>query len=154
LSVPAPAFRNERLELVKLLHDVADLVFSDAAELLAEFDLTEPQASMLWALDPSSPPTSMREFARKLRCDPSNITLLGDQLEAAGLVERRADPCDGRRRVLTLTEKGLKVWSLILRRLEERSPLFALSAREQRQLAALLEKVQRSRSQVPAGFLD
>ncbi len=140
--------------LVKLLHDVADLVFSDAAELLAEFDLTEPQASMLWALDPRTPPTSMREFARKLRCDPSNITLLGDQLQAAGLVERRPDPCDGRRRVLTLTDKGLTVWTLILARLEERSPLFTLSAEEQSQLAALLEKVQLSRSRVAAGIFE
>lgn len=97
---------------------------------------------MLWALEPSTPPVPMRELALMLRYDPSNISLLGDQLQRAGLVERQVDPTDGRRRVLRLTDKGLQAWSLLVERIEERSPLFSnLSTAEQRQLIALLQQV-------------
>ncbi len=133
---------DHALALLKGLYSVADLVFSDIGGILSEFDLTESQATMLWALEPSTPPISMRQLAAKLRCDPSNISLLGDQLEAAGLAERQTDPDDGRRRVLRLTEKGLEAWSLLLERIQMRAPLFSiLSAAEQRQLSALLQKV-------------
>ncbi len=144
---------KDTVSLHKLVCQVADVVFADVAALLAELELTESQATMLWALEPSTAPMPMRELARKLRCDPSNISLLSDQLQAAGLVDRQADPTDGRRRVLTLTERGLKIWSLIVQRLEERSPLCALSPKEQRQLTGLMEKVQANHSRVPAGFL-
>ncbi len=142
------------LKLLQRLYDVADLVFGDITELLSEYNLTETQITMLWALEPSTPPVPMRELARRLRCDPSNITLLGDQLQAAGLVERQPDPTDGRRRVLKLTKSGLELWSLLLVRVQQRSPLFTLSIKEQAQLLRLLEKVELNNRQIPTGFLE
>jgi DNA-binding MarR family transcriptional regulator len=82
----------------------------------------------------------MRELARQLRCDPSNITLMSDRLVAAGLVERQPHPTDGRQRVLALTDKGVKVWTLLMDRLQDRAPVFTLSTEEQAVLLALLEK--------------
>ncbi len=140
--------------LLKGVHDVADIVLRDVAEILAEFDLTQPQATMLWALEPSTPPVSMRELARKLHCDPSNITLLGNQLQAAGLIERHPDSTDGRRRVLVLSDQGRAVWSRLLERMQQRSPLFTLSLKEQNQLIGLLDKVQTNNTQIPTGFLN
>ncbi len=141
------------MTLVKQVYDVADIVFRDVADALTEFQLTEAQATMLWALEPTTPPLPMRELARRLRCDPSNITLLCDQLQAAGLVERHPDPSDGRRRILVLTEKGHQAWSCILDRVRQRSPLFTLSLEEQKQLISLLEKVQANNTELPTGFL-
>jgi DNA-binding MarR family transcriptional regulator len=108
---------------------------------------------MLWALAPNTPPVPMRELAQKLHCDPSNISLLGDQLQAAGLVERQPDPSDGRRRILVLTDQGVQAWSRLLERTQQRSALFTLSVKEQKQLAGLLEKVQTNSTQIPTGFL-
>jgi MarR family transcriptional regulator, organic hydroperoxide resistance regulator len=141
------------LALIQQLCEVADAQNEDIADVLGESGLTKPQAGILWALAPSTPPVSMRELARKLHCDPSNITLLGDQLQAAGLVQRQPDPNDGRRRVLVLTDKGLEIWSRLLERMQQRSALFTLTLKEQNQLFGLLEKVQTNQAQLPTGFL-
>jgi DNA-binding MarR family transcriptional regulator len=111
-----------------------------SADILEELNLTESQAEMLWALHSGTSPKPMRELARQLRCDPSNITLMTDRLVAVGLVERQPHPTDGRQRVLALTDKGVKVWTLLMDRLQERAPVFTLSAEERAVLLALLEK--------------
>jgi DNA-binding MarR family transcriptional regulator len=141
------------LSLLQQLCEVADAQNEDIADALGESGLTKPQAGILWALSPSTPPVSMRELARRLHCDPSNITLLGDQLQAVGLVQRQPDPSDGRRRVLVLTDKGLELWSRLLERMQQRSALFTLTVEEQNQLLGLLEKVQTNQAQLPTGFL-
>lgn len=128
--------------LLTLLYQTADFMTTAISDVLTELDLTESQASMLWALDPSAPPMAMRDVARKLHFDPSNITLMTDRLVEAGLVERRPHPTDGRQRVLALTDKGLKVWRILIDQLQERSPIFKLSEAEQARLAALLSKAQ------------
>ncbi len=112
--------------------------------VLAEFDLTQSLAAVLWALDPDAPSISMRELARKLRCDPSNVTLMSTKLEQAGLVERRPLPTDGRVRVLALTDSGREVWSKLVHRLQSTSPVLVLSLADQDQLSALLAKIQRA----------
>jgi DNA-binding MarR family transcriptional regulator len=141
------------LSLVTQVYEVGDTLAQQIAEVLAELDLTEPQGTMLWALAPNTPPVPMRELAHKLHCDPSNISLLGDQLQAAGLVERQPDPTDGRRRILVLTDQGVQAWSRLLERIQQRSALFTLSVKEQKQLIALLERVQTNNAQLPTGFL-
>ena len=141
------------LTLLMQVHDVADALFQDIADALGESGLTKGQGGMLWMLAPSTPPVPMRELARRLQCDPSNITLLGDQLEAVGLVQRQPDPTDGRRRVLVLTDKGLALWSRLLERLQQRSALFTLTIEEQNQLLRLLKKVETNHTQIPIGFL-
>jgi MarR family transcriptional regulator, organic hydroperoxide resistance regulator len=141
------------LTLLMQLHDVADALFQDIADALGESGLTKGQGGMLWMLAPSTPPVPMRELARRLQCDPSNITLLGDQLEAVGLVQRHPDPADGRRRVLALTDKGQALWSRLLERLQQRSALFTLTIEEQNQLLGLLKKVETNQAQIPIGFL-
>ena len=151
---PPTTTRTERAcTLLNQIRHIADVASRDMVEILAEFDLTESQASLLWALEPSTPRVSMRELARLLHCDPSNITLLGDQLQAAGLIERHPDPTDGRRRVLVLTDQGRAAWSRLLERMQQRSPLFTLSVSEQDQLIGLLVKVQTNSTQIPTGYL-
>jgi len=148
-----PTTPEHALTLLLQLHDVADALQEDIADALEESGLTKSQAGILWALAPSTPPVPMRELARRLHCDPSNITLLGDQLQAVGLVQRQPDPSDGRRRVLVLTDKGLELWSRLLERMQQRSALFTLTIEEQNQLLGLLEKVQTNQAQLPTGFL-
>jgi len=133
---------SDAVTLIKLVFQAADSMSSATSDVLAELELTQSQARILWALDPSKPPVPMRELARRLHFDPSNITLMTDRLAAAGLVERRPHPTDKRQRVLALTDNGLKVLALLITRLQERAPVFTLSSREQAELARLLAKAQ------------
>ncbi len=83
----------------------------------------------------------MRELTRRLGCDPSNVTLLGDKLQDAGLVERRPHPTNGRARILALTAQGRDTWAQLNARLAITAPLSTLSATEQQQLSEQLAKL-------------
>ena len=108
---------------------------------LAELGLTESMAGLLWLLDAGETATSMRELARRLGCDPSNVTLISDKLQDVGLVERRTHPTDGRARVLALTARGRDTWAQLNARLAHTALLATLSATEQQQLSDLLAKL-------------
>jgi DNA-binding MarR family transcriptional regulator len=71
-------------------------------------DLTLPETSALVRLDRGGPATPGR-LAKLEQISPQSMgaTLAG--LEARGLVERRPDPEDGRRAVISITEAGLGV---------------------------------------------
>lgn len=51
-------------------------------------------------------PMPMRELAALLGVDPPNLTAVVDDLEGAGLVERRAHPTDRRAKVVVATTSG------------------------------------------------
>ena len=129
------------MELLRELFTVADVSRERIGELLAEFDLTASMVEMLWALDPDAPPVPMRALAHRLRCDPSNVTLLINRLESTGLVARAPHPTDRRARVILLTVKGREVWARLMERLELTSPVFTLDDDERQQLNSLLLKV-------------
>ena len=71
----------------------------------AELGLTPAAARALRELDPDRP-LPARDLAGQLGCDRSNVTVLVDKLEQAGLVERRTDPADRRQKTLVVTEDG------------------------------------------------
>ncbi|MGW0218910.1 MarR family winged helix-turn-helix transcriptional regulator [Micromonospora chokoriensis] len=73
--------------------------------VFAELGLTPATARALHQLDPDRP-LPARDLAGQLGCDRSNVTVLVDKLEQAGLVERRTDPSDRRQKTLVVTEKG------------------------------------------------
>jgi DNA-binding MarR family transcriptional regulator len=52
-------------------------------------------------------PMSMRDLAALLTMDPPNLTPVVDDLERAGLVERRPHPTDRRIRLVTATPAGM-----------------------------------------------
>jgi DNA-binding MarR family transcriptional regulator len=51
-------------------------------------------------------PMSMRELAGLLGMDPPNLTIVVDDLERSGLVERQAHPTDRRIRLVVATPEG------------------------------------------------
>lgn len=54
---------------------------------------------------------SQRSLARRLGVDRTVMTYLLDDLERAGLVERRPDPADRRNRHIVVTEHGREHWA-------------------------------------------
>ncbi len=91
----------------------------------------------------SDQPRAMGELAALLNVDPPNLTTLVDDLERAGLVERRAHPTDRRVMLVVDTEDG----ATLARRAEEildRPPtgLSALSASDLETLLRILSLIQ------------
>ena len=76
-------------------------------QVQAEGELTLPETSALARLDRGGPTTSAA-LARLEQISPQSMGAPLGALEARGLVERRPDPGDGRRVVLSLTEAGLE----------------------------------------------
>lgn len=57
----------------------------------------------------ASRPMSMGELAVALHIDPPNATVLVDELESQGLVQRRPHPTDRRAKLVEATRKGKSV---------------------------------------------
>ena len=75
------------------------------ADVLADVGLTYPQYLVMLALWTDGP-LSVGDLGRRLRLDSGTLTPLVKRLEAAGRVERRRDPHDERRVVVTPTAEG------------------------------------------------
>jgi DNA-binding MarR family transcriptional regulator len=71
-------------------------------------ELTLPESSALARLDRGGPATASA-LARLEQISPQSMGATLGALEAKGLIERRADPADGRRVVLSVTEAGLSL---------------------------------------------
>jgi DNA-binding MarR family transcriptional regulator len=70
-------------------------------------DLTVPESSALARLDRGGP-TTAGALAKLEQISPQSMGATLGALETRGLVVRRADPEDGRRNVLSLTDAGLE----------------------------------------------
>lgn len=130
-----------------LTHEVVDLIGSVVARYHEEYDraaathsLTGAQARVLAliALDP----LPMRQIARALRCEPSNVTGIVDRLEARGLVERQPDTSDRRVKVAAATADGTRTAKQVRDSLDfAREPLAALSRADRTTLRDLLQRM-------------
>ena len=111
-------------------------------------DLTFPETAALARLDRCGAATSA-QLAREEQISPQSMGATLGALQDRGLVDRHADPADGRRVVLTITAKGL---AALRERRSARVDQLAdgmadFSAEELRQLmvaAPLLERLARS----------
>ena|SRR5271165_2654127 len=73
-----------------------------------EGELTLPESAALTRLDRGGPATASA-LAKLEQISPQSMGATLSSLEARGLVERRPDPRDGRRIVLSVTGAGLQV---------------------------------------------
>lgn len=93
-------------EVAEALLASVGLLVRRVRQLPAAGDLSIPERSALAQLDRGGAATSA-ELARQAQISPQSMgaTLAG--LASRGLVERRPDPADGRRVVLSVTSDGL-----------------------------------------------
>lgn len=78
-----------------------------AADLrLQPFDLTEATWLPLIRIARSPAPPRQKDLAASLSLDSSSVVRLLDNLEAAGLIERREEASDRRAKVIVLTARG------------------------------------------------
>ncbi|WAL65905.1 MarR family transcriptional regulator [Amycolatopsis cynarae] len=132
---------ERKAEIVRVLMEVGNAADAVVAQVLGEFGVPASVAGTLWALVPGTEPSTMREVAARLHCDPSTVSLSADKLQAAGLVARQPHPADGRKRTLALTERGHELWDVLRTRLHASGLFTGLDAEEQGTLLALLTKM-------------
>jgi DNA-binding MarR family transcriptional regulator len=86
-------------------------------------------------------PLTMRALATELAADPPYVTLIVDDLEELGLVERRPHPGDRRAKLVSLTASGRNAAARAEQMLDE--PPAALSELAPDELDALLRVLER-----------
>ena len=111
-------------------------------ERLRSAGLDSRQVLLFWNVAVSEG-RSQRELARTLRLPASRVVGLVDALEARGVVERRTNSTDRRRRSLYLTAKGRKLLDRLMAISDdhERALTRGLSAADQAALVTLLSKL-------------
>lgn len=89
------------------------------------------------------PGITQQDLAGLARVDPSSMVALLDSLEERGMVERRVDPDDRRRRSVYLTAAGKDAMRVLKREARKAAKTFLapLTADERDQLNALLRKL-------------
>ncbi|MET9508879.1 MarR family transcriptional regulator [Streptomyces flavidovirens] len=128
------------LEVVELIGEVVSRYHEEYDEAAAKHSLTGAQARVLGLLSIEAMP--MRRIARKLKCEPSNVTGIVDRLEARGLVERQPDPADRRVKLAAVTEDGRRTAARLRASLDfAREPLGELSDDERTALRDLLKRM-------------
>ncbi|MBE9498986.1 MULTISPECIES: MarR family winged helix-turn-helix transcriptional regulator [Streptomyces] len=128
------------VEVAELIGTVVARYHEEYELAAAEHALTGAQARVLTLL--SHRPTPMRQLARHLKCEPSNVTGIVDRLEARGLVERRPDPADRRVKVAATTEEGRATATRLRGDLDfAGEPLQELTPAERRMLRDLLRRM-------------
>jgi DNA-binding MarR family transcriptional regulator len=125
-----------------LLSQVGILASQRFARRIAEIGLHPPQFRVMNVID-AAEGRSQQQIAEAIGAPPSRMVAIVDELEDAGLVERRPQPSDRRVRALHLTAAGrrkLAAGRKIAAEHEEEL-MQGLSAADRERLAALLQKV-------------
>ncbi len=109
---------------------------------IGRYGLTEPQFAALEILGHCGP-VRLCELSRKMLVSGGNITVVVDNLEKEGLVQRIDDPDDRRAYNVTLTPKGKKLFDDIFVKHAEFvvGAASVLNEKEQEQLSRLLRKL-------------
>jgi DNA-binding MarR family transcriptional regulator len=108
--------------------------------------------ALLWLAEG---PLSLSELASAVSVDAPYATLIVDNLEERGLVERRPDPGDRRRKLVALTAEGKEAAQRALRIKREPPPGFAsLSAAELDTLEELVRRLTSGSPRAAAGERD
>ncbi|MFJ3019450.1 MarR family winged helix-turn-helix transcriptional regulator [Streptomyces tendae] len=124
-------------ELSTLVHELDLQNNARLRERVARIGLTIAQASALRAL---TAPTTLRELAARMNCEPSNATVVIDKLEDQGLIERRPHPTDRRAKQIHLTLEGAEQRDKLLTLLREEPLSTGLTEQEQDVLQGLLQR--------------
>ncbi len=123
----------------RLLSTAARLVEHAWVEALEARGLTHAGMIALHFLDAG--PLSQSELARLAKVENQTMSRTIERLERSGFVERRADPADRRRQIVSRTAAGDAAWASV-RSLE--SEVFPALEDSERMRAGLLEIIRRS----------
>jgi DNA-binding MarR family transcriptional regulator len=121
-------------------------VFNDFAADLKDFDISPGRFGVL-VLISANPGMTQSLLAGATQLDRSTMVAVIDQLEARGLVERRASPTDRRSNALVLTAAGEKLLKQLKRRIKQHEARIA-AAMTPAETATLVDLLTRIRKQL------
>ena len=126
-------------------------VFGDFAAELKEFDVSPGRFGVL-VLISANPGMTQSLLASATQLDRSTMVAVIDQLEARGLVERRASPTDRRSNALVLTAAGEKLLKQLKRRIKQHEARIAaaMTPAETATLVDLLTRIRQRLHAAPA----
>lgn len=136
MTTPSKLLESRRLsQLLLVATELSREIFSQIA---GEIGVPVQVARALCLLEDK---LSMSELATRFTCDKSYITLLADQMEEMGLLERVPGE-DRRTKFLALTPTGEDAQARLETQIALRSPVMAaLTQSERKQLEQLLVKL-------------
>jgi DNA-binding MarR family transcriptional regulator len=139
-----------RSNLAFLLSQVGAHSAAKFGERLEPLKLTPAHAGILRAIS-GERGISQQGLAKLLRMFPSRLVLVLDEMERAGLVERKASPTDRRIYALHLTARGKNKFEAVGRVALELQDMLcvALNRSERETLAALLSKIAQQQGLTP-----
>jgi DNA-binding MarR family transcriptional regulator len=145
MSDDPAAERQARLPAPGAAFLLSQLGFESArrwAQRIAPLGIDPRQGLLLRVLGIDGPSTQV-DLARRIRVPASKVVGLVDELETAGLAERRAEQGDRRVRVIHLTDRGTRTLGDLAKAsaAHEKELTAGLSTDERRQLVGLLERV-------------
>ena len=103
-----PGMAQDADEVAAALRIAVGMLFRKLRQLPSGGELTPAETSALSRLDRGGPATSS-DLAKLDRISPQSMGATLAVLEQRGLIERRGDPGDGRRVVLSITPDGRQV---------------------------------------------
>jgi DNA-binding MarR family transcriptional regulator len=136
-----------------LLTRLARVIYRRANEAVLGMRLKE-YASLAYLREHDG--LTQQALAEALHMDANNCVLLLNELEAAGLAERRRDPADRRRHIVALVPAGARALERADRALEsvEDEVLGPLTSEERATLRRLLSRALEGESRVAAAARD
>ncbi len=110
---------------------------------LAEYDVTPAQVHVLHYLYHNGNRASQSEVTVHLKVRPSTVNGILDRMEEKDLLRRSVSESDARKRMVTLTEKGLEKQQALRQKFEDAETVMkkGLSDTEEEQLRELLRRV-------------
>jgi MarR family transcriptional regulator, organic hydroperoxide resistance regulator len=139
--------RREQLnaEILESVSELIGRVISHGEQLAQKLGIPAPFIKALHTMDC---PMAMKDLGKRMRCDPSFVTLVADMLEKRGLARREPHPADRRVKNIVLTDDGLSLKQRLETEIAARMPWSrALTDDERAQLLALIRKMLRADSQ-------
>ncbi len=142
-SDPGPGSDSSANECIVGIVRAGEAFVALANQALSGYQLSPAARQALAVLDGAGEPLSPTEIARRLIVTTASITSLLDTLQRRGLVERRPDPADRRRLLITITPAAQ---DLVRRFVPEVVALQAsvmrdIPEQDRRQLAAVLTRI-------------
>ena len=140
-----PAASRHATECAMNLVKTGDMVVSRMASLLSQFGITPAGGLVLSMLADAGEPLPQSGIRQRLLVSGPTVTGVLDSLERRGLVRRRFQPADRRRRLVEITPKGRAVATAFLPVVHaaERPWMSCLSDAEQQLLLEFLFRIQR-----------
>lgn len=138
------AYTSSRPAVLRILR-AADEFLLHSRRVMNQHKLQGPEFDVLLALRRQPPPfrVTPTELCRALLISSGGLTKVLNRLEQAALIERPANPDDGRSKLVQLTQQGKAVAEVTIEEVAQvhRQRVAGLSADEEATLDALLQKL-------------